>query len=94
MLITTLLFVLTEQTGSLQNIQLFFITGVRATYMTHAYDFYKPNLMSEYPTVDGKLSIECYLSALDSCYKSFCSKSEKCLKNGMFQVSFNCYLRG
>jgi len=56
--------------------------GVRATYMTHAYDFYKPNLMSEYPTVDGKLSIKCYLSALDSCYKLFCSKSEKCLKNG------------
>jgi len=62
--------------------------------MAHAYDFYKPNLMSEYPTVDGKLSVECYLSALDSCYKLFCSKSEKCLKNGMFQVSFNCYLKG
>nr|BAM38487.2 3-hydroxy-3-methylglutaryl coenzyme A synthase-2 [Nasutitermes takasagoensis] len=56
--------------------------GVRASYMAHAYDFYKPNLMSEYPTVDGILSVECYLSAVDSCYKLFCSKSEKCLKNG------------
>jgi hypothetical protein len=72
----------------------FLVTGVRSTYMTHAYDFYKPNLVSEYPTVDGKLSIECYLNALDSCYKLFCSKSERCLQNGMYQVSFNCYSRG
>ncbi|KAJ4429245.1 Hydroxymethylglutaryl-CoA synthase, cytoplasmic [Periplaneta americana] len=53
--------------------------GVRATHMKHAYDFYKPDLMSEYPTVDGKLSIQCYLSALDHCYQLFCSKSQKLL---------------
>jgi hydroxymethylglutaryl-CoA synthase len=51
--------------------------GVRATYMRHTYDFYKPDLMSEYPVVDGKLSIQCYLSALDHCYQMFCSKSQK-----------------
>lgn len=51
--------------------------GVRATHMRHVYDFYKPDLMSEYPTVDGKLSIQCYLSALDQCYQLFCSKSQK-----------------
>jgi hydroxymethylglutaryl-CoA synthase len=39
--------------------------------MQHAYDFYKPDMLSEYPTVDGKLSIECYLNALDQCYKLF-----------------------
>lgn len=39
--------------------------------MEHAYDFYKPNLSSEYPVVDGKLSINCYLNALDQCYKRF-----------------------
>jgi len=48
--------------------------GVRATYMKHAYDFYKPDLSSEYPTVDGKLSIQCYLSALDKCYQLYRSK--------------------
>ncbi|WAR23988.1 HMCS1-like protein [Mya arenaria] len=34
----------------------------------HVYDFYKPNMESEYPVVDGKLSIQCYLHALDKCY--------------------------
>jgi hydroxymethylglutaryl-CoA synthase len=66
----------------------FFITGVRGTYMTHTYDFYKPDLSSEYPTVDGKLSVQCYLSALDHCYQLFCFKSEKSLANGMFQLPY------
>lgn len=42
---------------------------VRASHMAHVYDFYKPDLSSEYPTVDGKISIECYLNALDRCYQ-------------------------
>lgn len=42
--------------------------------MQHAYDFYKPDLVSEYPVVDGKLSIECYLSALDRCYSVYRNK--------------------
>ena len=37
---------------------------LKGVYMDHAYDFYKPNLSSEYPTVDGKLSIQLYLQAL------------------------------
>ena len=45
--------------------------------MTHVYDFYKPNLASEYLVVDGKLSQNCYLMALDYCYKRFCKKFEK-----------------
>lgn len=49
--------------------------GTRSTHMQHAYDFYKPNMMSEYPTVDGKLSIKCYLSALDHCYDLFKQKA-------------------
>ena len=44
------------------------IPGLRGTYMTHSYDFYKPEPHSEYPLVDGHLSISCYLSALDGCY--------------------------
>ncbi|XP_034835071.1 hydroxymethylglutaryl-CoA synthase 1 [Maniola hyperantus] len=56
---------------------LVFDCGVRASYMTHAYDFYKPDLASEFPYVDGKLSIQCYLSALDNCYNLFCKKMRK-----------------
>lgn len=56
---------------------LVFDRGVRASYMTHAYDFYKPDLASEFPFVDGKLSIHCYLSALDNCYNLFCKKMRK-----------------
>ncbi|XP_059906502.1 hydroxymethylglutaryl-CoA synthase, cytoplasmic isoform X1 [Gadus macrocephalus] len=48
--------------------------GLRGTHMTHAYDFYKPDMVSEYPVVDGKQSIECYLSALDRCYSVYRSK--------------------
>lgn len=50
---------------------------VRSTYMKHAYDFYKPDLTSEYPKVDGKLSIECYLNALDVCYQLYCKRAAK-----------------
>ncbi|XP_050536228.1 hydroxymethylglutaryl-CoA synthase 2 isoform X1 [Daktulosphaira vitifoliae] len=50
--------------------------GLRGTYMNHAYDFFKPDLTSEYPVVDGKLSIQCYLNALDQCYKSYLNKCE------------------
>ena len=43
--------------------------------MEHAYDFYKPDLSSEYPVVDGKLSIQCYLGALDKCYQRYADKA-------------------
>lgn len=49
--------------------------GVRASHMCHVYDFYKPDLQSEYPRVDGKLSVECYSKALDKCYGGFCKKA-------------------
>lgn len=48
--------------------------GLRGTYMNHVYDFYKPDLSSEYPVVDGKLSVDCYLTALDRCYESYLRK--------------------
>ncbi|XP_054824207.1 hydroxymethylglutaryl-CoA synthase-like isoform X1 [Prosopis cineraria] len=54
-----------------------FESKLRGSHMSHVYDFYKPNLASEYPVVDGKLSQTCYLMALDSCYKHFCHKYEK-----------------
>lgn len=42
------------------------------SYFQNAYDFYKPNMNSEYPVVDGQFSNECYLKALDNCYHHFC----------------------
>lgn len=56
---------------------LVFDRGVRATYMRHTYDFYKPDLSSEYPIVDGKLSIQCYVGALDQCYQLYRKKAQK-----------------
>uniref|UniRef100_A0A6V7KQ73 Hydroxymethylglutaryl-CoA synthase n=1 Tax=Bracon brevicornis TaxID=1563983 RepID=A0A6V7KQ73_9HYME len=50
---------------------------VRSSFMKHAYDFYKPDLKSEFPVVDGKLSIQCYLSALDNCYQKYSEKHKK-----------------
>lgn len=51
------------------------ILGVRSSHMEHVYDFYKPDLQSEYPVVDGKLSIQCYLGALDKCYARYRTKA-------------------
>lgn len=51
--------------------------GPRATYVENAYDFYKPQGTSEYPTVDGHLSQVCYLRALDSCYDNFRARFQK-----------------
>ena len=45
--------------------------GLRGTYMQHAYDFYKPDLTSEYPIVDGHFSVTCYIEAVDACYKAY-----------------------
>jgi hydroxymethylglutaryl-CoA synthase len=59
------------------NAPLAVVPGLRGTFMTHAFDFYKPDLKSEYPLVDGQLSISCYLSALDGCYKHFRANAEK-----------------
>ena len=54
--------------------------------MRHAYDFYKPDLTSMYPIVDGKLSIQCYLNALDQCYQLFCKKANLHNLNGILAL--------
>lgn len=45
--------------------------------MANTYDFYKPKLDSEYPEVDGPLSISSYIQALDGSYKTYRSKVAK-----------------
>ena len=47
----------------------------RTTHATHVWDFFKPNMDSEYPEVNGALSQTCYLRALDDCYTRFTEKS-------------------
>ncbi|KAK4893502.1 3-hydroxy-3-methylglutaryl coenzyme A synthase [Elasticomyces elasticus] len=56
--------------------------GLRGSYITHAYDFYKPDLTSEYPIVDGHFSVKCYTEAVDKCYKAY-NEREKTLKSKM-----------
>jgi hydroxymethylglutaryl-CoA synthase len=60
--------------------------------MSHTYDFFKPNLSSEYPVVDGPLSITTYLSALDNAYKRYKEKSAKraALTHGSNGVNGDC----
>lgn len=48
-----------------------FEPGKRGSFMQHAYDFYKPDLSSEYPYVDGHYSLKCYTEAVDACYKAY-----------------------
>ena len=40
------------------------IEPLRASHFSDVYDFYKPNLASEFPTVDGRLSTDVYLDSL------------------------------
>ncbi|XP_046470712.1 hydroxymethylglutaryl-CoA synthase 1 [Neodiprion pinetum] len=75
------------------NAPIVFDRGIRASYMRHAYDFYKPDLNSEYPVVDGKLSIQCYLGALDNCYQKYCQKAnEKNINESISLASFGAVL--
>ena len=50
------------------------LENIRASYMKNAYDFYKPNPSSEYPTVDGHYSLDCYLEALYNCLHNYNNK--------------------
>ena len=45
--------------------------------MANTYDFYKPNLSSEYPEVDGPVSVVTYVAALDAAYAIFREKAAK-----------------
>lgn len=56
--------------------------GLRGSYMQHAYDFYKPDLTSEYPVVDGHFSLTCYTEALDAAYRAYSQREAKLSANG------------
>lgn len=65
------------------NAPIVFERGLRATHIEHSYDFYKPVMDSEYPVVDGKLSVVCYLNALDQCYKTYKNKFRSLRSNDL-----------
>lgn len=67
------------------------IENVRATYMNNVYDFYKPNPTSEYPTVDGVFSIDCYFKALEYCYSKFLEKHLNYNKNGFSLSNYDYF---
>ncbi|XP_065646495.1 hydroxymethylglutaryl-CoA synthase 1 isoform X2 [Hydra vulgaris] len=69
------------------NAPLVFDRGLRATHMAHVYDFYKPNLSSEYPVINGKLSVSSYLSALDNCYSQYRKKFMKKFSSEFFSLA-------
>ncbi|PWN37026.1 hydroxy methylglutaryl-CoA synthase [Meira miltonrushii] len=55
---------------------------VHGTYMANEWDFYKPDLSSEYPTVDGPRTLITYLGSLDNCYDAYRRKSSKFASKG------------
>ncbi|MBW0535128.1 hypothetical protein O181_074843 [Austropuccinia psidii MF-1] len=54
---------------------------IHGTHMTNCWDFYKPALASEFPEVDGPLTLIAYLSALDNVYDRF--REKKSLRLGL-----------
>ncbi|KAF9565880.1 hydroxymethylglutaryl-CoA synthase [Agrocybe pediades] len=56
---------------------------IHGSYMANTYDFYKPQLSSEYPEVDGPVSVVTYVAALDAAYTAFREKVAKAAKRGV-----------
>ncbi|KAF7309927.1 3-hydroxy-3-methylglutaryl coenzyme A synthase [Mycena indigotica] len=56
---------------------------IHGTYMADTYDFYKPNLSSEYPEVDGPVSVVTYIQALDNAYRVYKAKVAKAAKKAL-----------
>ncbi|EDV23014.1 uncharacterized protein TRIADDRAFT_27878 [Trichoplax adhaerens] len=62
---------------------------LRGSHMQHVYDFYKPNMTSEYPTVDGKLSLTCYTTSVDKCYQRYKDKAATILNKKITLDTFD-----
>jgi len=67
------------------------IENIRASYMNNVYDFYKPNPTSEYPTVDGVFSLDCYFKALEYCFSKFYEKSAGFSRNSFSLDNFDYF---
>ncbi|KAF8632914.1 hypothetical protein AX15_001637 [Amanita polypyramis BW_CC] len=62
---------------------------IHGNYMANTYDFYKPNLSSEYPEVDGPVSVVTYIAALDAAYSRFREKVACASKKAQVNVHGN-----
>jgi hydroxymethylglutaryl-CoA synthase len=51
--------------------------GMRASCFAHSYDFFKPKLDSEFPTVNGPETVDCFVRAIDDCYRLFRQRAGK-----------------
>merc|ERR1719474_2665593 len=65
---------------------------IRSTHMAHAYDFYKPNLSSPFPVVDGKHSNWCFMNAFDVCYQRLKQKCKKRVQTNFSRRDFDHFL--
>ena len=62
--------------------------------MANTYDFYKPKLDSEYPEVDGPLTITTYFQALDQSYARYREKTQKAKKLQSLHATANGHPNG
>ncbi|GJJ11427.1 ATP-dependent 5'-3' DNA helicase hcs1 [Clathrus columnatus] len=67
---------------------------IHGNYMANMYDFYKPKLDSEYPEVDGPLSLTSYISALDNSYDRFREKHARAQGRRSKVASLNGHSNG
>ncbi len=65
------------------------LSPTRASYIDDQYDFYKPIPSSEYPTVDGKNSMDLYINAMKECFKLYKQKTGQ--KNVLDTTDYVCF---
>ncbi|CAN8073841.1 unnamed protein product [Agarophyton chilense] len=53
-----------------------FEIGLRATCMGDTYDFFKPRVAIEYPTVRGQQTIDTFVNAMDQCYQRYARRAK------------------
>lgn len=67
--------------------------NLRASFIDHQYDFYKPDPRSEFPTVDGHLSIKTYIGAIENCYNNL--KGKQAMHNheviNLNNIDYGCF---
>jgi len=66
--------------------------SIRASHMSNVYDFFKPNMDSEYPVVDGALSLNSYFNSLAMCYSRLKSKYSSLLKEKISMNTFDQFV--
>ncbi|CAJ0590042.1 unnamed protein product [Cylicocyclus nassatus] len=73
------------------NAPIAFDRGLRGTHMANTWDFYKPIVSrgTEYPVVDGPVSLHSYMMALDGCYRAYKEKAAKIYGQDISLASFS-----